>query len=136
MMGETKENCPLCNYVLYRKNEGLVCRNHRCKLYFKLGKGWVLLKKTPEQEKNKFICGLMYSLSFADGKKRWMDIKKEVLFEQNHTCQFCKNETAITVHHIIPNHIEPIFTFDKDNLILACEDCHKKLHLNDKYKYS
>ena len=130
------ESCPKCNHILYRKHEGLVCRNHRCKLYFKLGIGWVLLKKTPEEEDNKLICGLMYSLSFPHEKKRWMDIKKEVLHEQNYTCQFCKSRNAIAVHHIIPNHIEPIFTFDKDNLILACKECHTKLHSNDKHRFN
>ena len=125
MMGQTNENCPLCNYVLYRKNEGLVCRNHRCKLYFKLGKGWVLLKKTQEQIKNQDLSQFMFSL--ISNRKKWMDLKKEVLFEQNHTCQFCKSDSELAVHHIIPNHKEPIFAFDKDNLVVACKDCHKKI---------
>lgn len=33
--------CPLCNNVLYSKKCGLVCKNHRCALYWKLG-GWCL----------------------------------------------------------------------------------------------
>jgi len=129
-----KERCPQCDYVLYRKIEGLVCKNWKCKLYFKLGKGWVLLKKTDEQIRNQFMCNLMYA-KLAEGKDKLMELKKEVLYEQNYTCQFCKSKIAIKMHHIIPTHVEPIFHLDKDNLILACEECHKKLHANDKHRF-
>lgn len=133
-MEKEKEHCPQCNYILYRKHEGLVCRNHRCKLYFKLGMGWVLLNKTQEQIINQDLSKFMFSL--VSNRKKWMELKKEILFEQNYTCQFCKSHSHLAVHHIIPNHEEPIFAFDKDNLILACKDCHDKLHLNDKYKFN
>ena len=33
--------CPLCNNHLYPKKCGLVCKNHKCALYWKLG-GWCL----------------------------------------------------------------------------------------------
>ena len=28
-----KEKCPLCGFKLYKKHEGLVCTNHKCKLH-------------------------------------------------------------------------------------------------------
>lgn len=128
--------CPICEYALVRKHEGLVCRNFKCKLYFKLGRGWVLLKPTERQEENEFICERLYNFKLGENAKRWMELKKEVLFEQDYTCQFCKSDVAVIVHHIIPVHVEPIFTLDKDNLILACQDCHDKLHLNDKHRFN
>lgn len=32
--------CPSCNHILQEKKDGFVCKNWKCKLYWKLGKGW------------------------------------------------------------------------------------------------
>lgn len=33
--------CPVCKHKLFKKAVGLVCKNWKCSLYWKLKKGWV-----------------------------------------------------------------------------------------------
>ena len=68
-MSEEKK-CPLCDHVLYRRYEGLVCKNHKCQLYFKLGKGWVLLKKTKRQENNEFVLKCIFNPTTLQNLKK------------------------------------------------------------------
>jgi hypothetical protein len=57
---------------------------------------------------------------------RWEQIRQQVLYRDNYTCQSCNNETnALGVHHIIPHRKAGTDTID--NLITYCPKCHMKL---------
>ena len=136
-----EDRCPVCNQVLYRRNEGYVCKNYKCRLYFKLGRGWVLFGiKTPAEE---IINELWNRDSFLIYKKRWAEMKQWILKRDNYKCKFCEynlskdfySSGCLHVHHIIPASKEMAIYFDEDNLITVCEECHKRLHGADKHKY-
>lgn len=132
-----KENiCPCCNYKLQKRYEGLVCKNHRCVLYFKLERGFVYLngKKKISMEffKNKYD----FNIENFENKKRWLIKKSEILSERGRRCEICGSEISIHIHHILYRSEYPELTFDNENLMVVCEDCHKKLHENDKWRFS
>ena len=136
-----KKRCPLCNYVLNKRHEGLVCKNFRCKLYFKLGKGWVLLEKDKE-EKYKFIFKYVFDRKRCN--KDWLKFKSEILIRDNFHCKICEYDLKelytergnLEIHHILPHSTHPWLFFDPNNVITLCENCHKKIHSKDKYKFS
>ena len=134
--------CPICTHVLYKRYEGLVCKNYKCKLYFKLGRGWVFITK--EKTREEVIINDMWNnnsrLRFI---KEWVKIKNEVLVRDKYKCQFCEynltddffRRVGLDVHHIIPAAKQSALYLDKDNLITVCNECHDKLHSNDKHKF-
>lgn len=140
-MNKEKPTCPICNHILYKKYEGHVCKNWKCKLYHKLGKGWVYLGiKTKEEHIVNDLWGQNYRIML---RKEWVIIKDIIIRKYNYSCQFCDYNMSddfdrnkrLEVHHIIPAHKQSALYFDEDNLILCCNTCHKKLHLTDKYKF-
>lgn len=64
--------------------------------------------------------------------KRWLALRAEVLNEQHHECQLCKDKgqysPAVTVHHKQPVRRAPWLALDKSNLMAVCEACHYDLH--------
>ena len=77
----------------------------------------------------------------------WIELKQEVLEEQHHECQICKEKGIITitntVHHVqyVRNHPEyalsKYYTYDGKtykNLIAVCPSCHNKLHKEKGHK--
>ncbi len=79
----------------------------------------------------------------------WMDLKKEVLKEQNFECQECKKlgkiTKADTVHHVqfVTKHpqlaLSRHYTYKGKqyrNLVAVCKSCHNKLHPEKGYGIS
>lgn len=132
-----KTICPFCGKKLYRKYEGLVCKNFACLLGdFKLGKGWVYLDPYEKKNSNQFFKDeLHFKLDRLEIQKRWLELKHEIFFERERKCEICSNEYFLHVHHIIPRFKAPNLTLDKENLMIVCEECHKKLHANDKWRF-
>lgn len=130
-----KNKCPLCNHVLYKKNEGLVCKNHKCKLYFKLGIGWVFLDGNKGNNLNYFKDKYAFDILAFENKKRWLLKKAKIFHERERKCEICGTEISIEVHHIISRTKQPCLTFDNENLIVLCENCHKRIHSEDKHRY-
>lgn len=62
----------------------------------------------------------------------WEHLRLEVLDEQNHECQMCRQRgrysSAVTVHHI--KHVKkyPHLALTKSNLMAVCKECHNELH--------
>lgn len=62
----------------------------------------------------------------------WERLRAEVLEEQHHECQICKERGAYTeadtVHHIRPVKQRPDLALTKGNLIAVCAGCHYEIH--------
>lgn len=56
---------------------------------------------------------------------QWKERRKLVLERDNNTCQLCKKETEIDIHHL---HYDNLFNELLDGLQALCRDCHAKLH--------
>lgn len=131
-MEQTK--CPLCDHVLYKKHEGLVCRNHKCKLYFKLGKGWVYLNREKENSELFFTSKYDFNPERYFNKKAWLKMKSLILYKKG-KCEICSSDSFLQVHHILPRSSHPELAMDRENLMVLCKPCHKNIHKNDKYKF-
>ena len=131
-----KEICPMCKHVLYKRYEGLVCKNWKCKLYHKLGKGWILIEERKKDNLQYFKDKYDFDIERFGNKKRWLQLKSKVLFERGRKCEICDSNFLINIHHILPRAEYPELTFDGENLMVLCEECHKKIHGDDKYRYS
>ena len=133
-MDEKKVNCPICNHVLYKKYEGLVCKNHRCKLYFKLERGWVYLTREKKDSALFFTSSYDFDIALFENRKKWLQMKSDILYEKK-LCEICKSDRCLHVHHILPRSSHPELGMDKENLMVLCENCHNKIHSEDKYKF-
>lgn len=136
------KRCPVCDLVLYKRHEGLVCKNYKCDLYFKCGKGW-FYNNGEKSHEEKIVNGLWNSSYKTMFSKQWAELKSIILRRDNYCCQFCeykmskdfyRNGTLI-VHHIVPVHKQAALYLDKQNLIVVCKECHTKLHSHDKYRF-
>ena len=62
----------------------------------------------------------------------WEHLRLEVLDEQHHECQMCKDkgiaETATVCHHILHVRQHPELALTKSNLITVCDSHHWYLH--------
>lgn len=130
-----KEKCPQCNHVLYKKYEGLVCKNWECKLYFKLGKGWVLLTKEKENSELFFTSQYDYNCENYNNRKGWLSLKSKILYLKKY-CEICNSKRFLQVHHILPRSSNPELAMDEENLMVLCKDCHKSIHSKDKHRYN
>ncbi len=130
-----KKQCPLCNHILYKKHEGMVCKNHRCKLYFKLGRGWVYLTREKEDSKLFFTSKYDFDITAYHNKKKWLELKSKILYEKG-KCEICSSDSFLHVHHILSRSSHPELAMDEENLMVVCQDCHKELHKYDKYKFN
>ncbi len=132
-----KTICPLCNHKLKRKYEGLVCQYSKCLLgEFKLAKGWVYLDGCKKNNLNYFKDKYDFDIERYENIKRWLILKEEVFHERGRQCEICKKEVSLHIHHIIYRTEAPSLTFDKENLIILCSKCHKKMHEKDKWRFS
>jgi len=57
----------------------------------------------------------------------WQRLRKSVLTEHPY-CQQCGGTIRLNVHHTVKHFCKPDLFFDKANLIVLCEQCHKRLH--------
>ena len=64
--------------------------------------------------------------------KQWLVVRKRVLNRDNYLCRVCLDKGSlsegVTVHHIIPLEDDRSKTYEIDNLISLCNQCHKKIH--------
>lgn len=129
--------CPFCGHKLKRKYEGLACMNHSCLLKYKLEIGWILRDDYKRNKNNLHYFKDKYDFDIEayENKKRWLNIKNEVLLERDRKCEICHPEISLHIHHIIYRVDAPSLTFDKENLIILCKKCHTKIHNNDKRKW-
>ncbi len=134
-MVEGKQRCPLCNHVLNKRFEGLVCKNWKCKLYFKLERGWVCLTREKKDSEQFFKDTYQFDIEEFNNRKKWLRLKDQIHYEKKGKCEICGSKVNLQVHHILPRSECPCLTFDKENLMLLCGDCHKKIHQEDKYKF-
>jgi len=68
----------------------------------------------------------------------WQNIRAEILEEQRHECQMCKERgmysEAVTVHHVEHVKKRPDLALTKSNLMSLCKECHNEVH-PEKNKY-
>ncbi len=138
LTAEMKEEfiCPLCSSKLVKKYEGWACKRSGCILYFKLKKGWVYLDGKKKNNLQFFKDKYDFNIKSFENRKRWLRLKVEVFNERGRNCEICKEIINLNVHHIIPISEEPMLSFDKENLMILCENCHIEIHKGDKYKFS
>lgn len=55
------------------------------------------------------------------GTRLWSKIRERILIRDGYCCQYCGQEDARTVDHILP--ISKGGTDDPDNLVAACSRC-------------
>lgn len=56
---------------------------------------------------------------------KWRDI---VLLRDKFTCRRCGSTRQPTCHHIVPKQHNSEFTYDPNNGIVLCDECHKEWH--------
>lgn len=135
------KKCPLCEHRLYNRNEGLACKNHKCKLYFKCGVGWCYIGiNTLAHDIINELWNKNTHLIFT---KQWAEKKAEILKRDDYKCSLCNyklikdfyRKVGLDVHHIVPASKESALYLDSDNLITVCKNCHNTLHSADKHKF-
>lgn len=78
----------------------------------------------PHKLKNPDISGKEYQEGDSKG---FYNVKQAVLSRDNYTCQSCdKKSGKLEVHHIVFK--SKGGSNRMDNLVVLCEDCHKKIH--------
>lgn len=128
--------CPLCKRAVYKKNEGLVCKNRDCVLgRFKLGIGWVYLDGRDKNNMQFFQDKYQFDINHFKNRKRWLELKSLKLLESNNKCEICYSNINPHVHHILRRSDNPNLTLDIENLMVLCESCHKKIHQGDKHYF-
>ena len=127
--------CPLCNHILYKRHEGLVCKNWKCKMYFKLEKGWVYFENSKKSSDVFFLATLDFDITSFENRKKWLELKAETIYEKG-KCEICKSNRRLEIHHILYRSDHPELTFDKENLMVLCKNCHIGFHKKDKHTYS
>lgn len=60
---------------------------------------------------------------------KWQKEMRQKLISENKWCRKCGFSEGVLVHHIIPVYKNKSLAFDESNIILLCENCHKKEHL-------
>lgn len=66
---------------------------------------------------------------------QWKDLRIAHLALDN-KCNYCNTTNKLTVHHIIPIHIDQSKELCPDNLITLCKSCHWKIaHKSNPFKY-
>jgi len=135
-MVDKDDFCPMCNYKLRFRYEGWVCKNGKCKLYHKLGTGWVKYDKQSMLQKKNNINSL-----FRKSSSRWTiqqdlaRLKQNVMARDKYCCQKCGCKWDLVVHHIIPVSEDWNMALEKDNLVTLCVDCHNLIHSCDKARF-
>ena len=127
--------CPICLRKLVKKYEGWACVNN-CNLNFKCGIGWVYLDGKKKNSFQFHADKYDFNIESFKNKKKWLILKLLILNERNRKCEVCGDDLELEVHHIIPRSEEPSLTFDKENLMVLCKNCHNEIHKEDKYNFS
>ena len=124
------------------------CKNHKCKNSKDKG-GWFTPTKSQINERIRSIyrdgayfycsdgckieCPLFNSRGTDPFKidiklytsEEYQTFRQQVLNRENYKCEYC-GKKANTVHHIMPQKLEPIHVLDPDYGISCCQKCHYK----------
>lgn len=69
-------------------------------------------------------------LAFRRSRK-WPALRRVAIISAGGRCEACGGTTKLTVHHIVPFHVDPTRELDPRNLIVLCErqeaNCHLRL---------
>jgi len=57
---------------------------------------------------------------------QWRALRQEILIEQP-ACVICNSTEHLQVHHIQPPKGNPTLFYDRNNLSVVCEICHRKI---------
>jgi hypothetical protein len=77
-----KNRCPICNYILIKKYEGMVCKNSRCPLYFKIGSGWVYIPKETKNNLQFFNAQYDFDITRHENLKEYLKLKSRKFYEE------------------------------------------------------
>lgn len=141
---EMLESCPMCGKKLTKRNEGMVCKSSQCKLYFKCGQGWVLIHRHFKSSAQLNVSSMYSKNTRLYHEMKWVKFKEKILERDKYICASCGYDKTkdlfsnklLCVHHLIYASKNMALYADEDNCITLCDDCHKKIHSTDKYKYS
>lgn len=56
----------------------------------------------------------------------WRRLRQEIFLERDFCCEKCGAIDNLEAHHVISSDDESLF-FNKDNLIILCSECHRKI---------
>ena len=70
--------------------------------------------------------GITKDRSIKESSKEFKEIRKELL--TNAKCKRCGCQDNLITHHIIPYSVNPERFVDKSNMVVLCEECHRKYH--------
>lgn len=82
----------------------------------------VVQKKKTVKPKKK----LSYQEQLKD--ERWLKKRKEVLDTKGYICCNCGARFGLQVHHIKYEKGKMAWEYSLDDLVVLCEECHKKIH--------
>lgn len=126
----------MCKKRLQVRHEGWVCKNCKCDLYHKLGKGWVFYDKhSMLVKKNNIHALLFHSGSRLFEQKQFALLKQNVMLRDKYLCQNCGVNRGLCVHHIIPVSEDANLSLEKDNMVTLCNKCHNLVHSCDKRRF-
>jgi 5-methylcytosine-specific restriction enzyme A len=87
------------------------------------------------------LIAILLVASFANAAEaprsgHWPSVRAAYLHDHP-TCEACGKAADLTVHHIVPFHIDPSRELDATNLITLCHTCHLVFgHLGDYQSYN
>lgn len=125
--------CPACGLKLVEKHEGFACKNSKCCMHFKLGRGWCYL--TREEHDKRWMVKYRFDITSFENQKKWLKVKSEAIVRDNFQCRICNKKYDLDVHHILYQSEHPELSLDIENLMTLCIDCHNKMHENDKHQF-
>jgi 5-methylcytosine-specific restriction enzyme A len=82
------------------------------------------------------LCLVAAAIAAEPRSGHWPTLRAQTL-KEHPTCAACGTTEHLTVHHVIPFHVDPSKELDPDNLIVLCERCHLVFgHLCDYQSYN
>lgn len=135
-MNNKKVICKFCKHIMYQKYFGFVCRNKKCDVYQKCESGWYYIPREEESpiSKSRYLHEVYNKPNINTFS--WNMLKIHCMNKFDNKCQQCNynflefdsHKRSPCMHHILPRDKFPELTFDLSNVILVCDECHKKTH--------
>lgn len=63
-----------------------------------------------------------------DGSKQKQEFCHQIIAEANNQCLICGGDNKLEVHHLYAFNLRPDLAFDKNNIVVLCNKCHKNFH--------